>query len=113
MEIAELTFKGRMWAWANNCEDEGFVEERFDRFFAFFEWFIDYPQAVVTHVHKQSSDHCLLLLNTNPNVVQTKKRFHVDNRALKKEDTLMESQSLGQTATGTSNVPGYSQDPRM
>lgn len=33
MEMAELNFTGRSWTWANNQEEEGFVEERLDHFF--------------------------------------------------------------------------------
>lgn len=28
MEMVELKFNGRSWTWANNWEEEGFVEER-------------------------------------------------------------------------------------
>lgn len=33
MEIEEIAFYGREWTWANNWNEEGFIEVRLDRFF--------------------------------------------------------------------------------
>lgn len=90
MKMTELNYKDRMWTWANNREQEGFVEERLDRFFVSLDWIMAYPQAVVTYVHKQSSDHSLLFLDSTPREVKSKKRFYMDNRSLEKEVIVME-----------------------
>lgn len=33
MNMEELAFKGKPWTWANNWQDEGYIETRLDRFF--------------------------------------------------------------------------------
>lgn len=85
MVIAEIKVTGRLWTWANNHELEGFVEERLDHFCSSPDWLLNFPQALVTHEFKQSSDHFLLVLNTHPVQQRVKKRFYCDNRILTDE----------------------------
>lgn len=66
----------------NNRGREGFVEERLDRFFAFLEWLCNYPNAMVHYIQKQTSNHCLLILEDNPPSFQTKKSFYFNKRML-------------------------------
>lgn len=63
-------------------EGEGFVKERLDMFFASPEWTYQNPKAVVNHVQKQTSDHCLLRLEVRPSRLHTVKRFYFDRRFL-------------------------------
>lgn len=64
-----------MFTWANNREGKDFVKEKLDRFFGAASWLVKYPKAKVLHVERQTSDHCLLMLETNPEVRKFKKRF--------------------------------------
>lgn len=32
MDKEEITFQGRRWGWANNWEEEGYIEVKLDRF---------------------------------------------------------------------------------
>lgn len=61
------------------------MEERLDRFFASPEWILQCPEAVVSHVLKQSSDHNLLLLHTQPPKPKHKPRFYFDQRWTQRE----------------------------
>lgn len=88
MDMGEIPSKGRLWTWANNREEEGFVEEKLDRFFASPDWLLEFPTAQVLNVEKQSSDHSLLILDFKPTVVKPKKRFYFDNRNLDKVEVL-------------------------
>lgn len=67
MEMGEVTFRGKRWTWANNRQGEGFVEERLYMFFGSAEWLSDFDKSEVQHILTQSSDHSMILLNTEPN----------------------------------------------
>lgn len=82
MQMKELGFLGREWTWANNREGEEFVEERLDQIFISPKWSTQHPHVVVSHIPKQTSDHCLLLLNDKPQRQQAPKRFYFDKRFL-------------------------------
>lgn len=84
MHMEELEFKGRMWTWANNWHDEGYIDARLDKFFGVSQWLKENNNAVVEHVEKHSSDHSMLVLDTNPALERKKKRFYFDKRWLGK-----------------------------
>lgn len=62
----EIRSVGSAYTWANNREGEGFVEEKLDRFFGAASWVVQHPRSKVILVEKQTSDHCLLVLDTEP-----------------------------------------------
>lgn len=64
MEMEEIGYHGRHWTWANNWEDEGYIEARLDRFFGASFWFMKNNKAIVRHVKRRTSDHNLLILDT-------------------------------------------------
>lgn len=78
MEIEEIVFQGHKRTWANNWETEGYIEVRLDRFFGTLPWLVDHASAVVYHVKWKSSDHSLLILDTNPVHGKRKARFYFD-----------------------------------
>lgn len=84
MGMEEIVFQGNMCTWANNWEEEGYIERRLDRFFGTANWLLVYATALVHHVKRQASDHSLLILNTNPNQRRKKSRFHFDRRWVNK-----------------------------
>lgn len=84
MPIEEIRFQGRGWTWANNWDDEGFIEVRLDRFFGSTQWLVDHLTIVVQHVEKQSLDHSLLFLDTKPEQRIRKARFFFDKRSITK-----------------------------
>lgn len=80
MEMEELRFQGKLGTWANNWEDEGYIEARLDRFFGSPLWFLDNNNAVVLHIERQASDHNLFVLDTHPVHKKKKSRFYFDKR---------------------------------
>lgn len=82
MEMEEIKAEGRIYTWANNKEVERFVEEKLDRFFGSGSWLLKHPKAKVIHVEKQTSDHKLLILVNDLEVIRSKKRFSFDQRWL-------------------------------
>lgn len=46
-----------------------------DKFFGSAEWMIQNNTAEVRHVHRQASDHSLLLLDLRPSIFKTGGRF--------------------------------------
>lgn len=80
IEMEEIRFKGRRWTWANNRQGEGFIEERLDMFFGSESWLLDFDKSMVQHILTQSSDHSMVLLDTEPQHVKGKSRFIYDSR---------------------------------
>lgn len=80
--MGEVAFKGIRWIWANNRVGEGFIEERLDLFFGSAEWNIENDKAEVQHFVKHSSDHTMVMLDTQPDQPPRKSRFIFDNRWL-------------------------------
>lgn len=66
IEMVEVAFQGRQYTWANNWEDEGYIEARLDRFFEAARWWTENANATILHIEKQASDYSLLILDTNP-----------------------------------------------
>lgn len=75
MEMREVKFRGKVYTWVNNREDEGFIQERLDKFFGSIEWLLHFDKASVEHITRQAFDHSLLLLDTNPLRNKTKSKF--------------------------------------
>lgn len=82
MAAVETKYRDRDWTWANNWDGESFVEERLDRFLISPEWIQHYPNTVVQHILKQTSDHSLLLLENKPQGQQMSRRFYFDKQFL-------------------------------
>lgn len=80
MDIEEIQYQGSQWTWANNWTNEGFIEARLDRFFRSSKWLMSNKKAVVKHILKSASNHCLLELDTNPDEGRKKRRFCFDKR---------------------------------
>lgn len=64
----------------NHREEEGFIEEKLDHFFASDDWVLEFQSDQVHHMEKQSSDHSFLVLDSNPKVSKSRQRFFLDNR---------------------------------
>lgn len=72
MEMGDIVYRGDTFTWANNTEQEGFIQEWLDRFCGSAEWMIQNEKAEVKHVLRKTSDHALILLDSNPRRVKTK-----------------------------------------
>lgn len=84
MEIVEIAFQGRQCIWANNWENESYIEVRLGQFFGASQWWMEYDKDVVMHIERQSSDYSLLILDANPNQGRRKPRFYFDKRLVHK-----------------------------
>lgn len=69
IEMEEIAFQGRQCIWANNWENEGYIEVRLDRFFGASQWWMVYDKDVVMHIERQSSDHSLLILDKKAQIL--------------------------------------------
>lgn len=45
--MEEVGFQGRSWTWANNWQEECYIEARLDRVFGATQWLLENKKAVV------------------------------------------------------------------
>lgn len=64
--MVDLGFNGPRFTWTNWRDIFDLVQERIDRFFANPSWCTNFPNAKVTHLTHCLSDHCMVLLESNP-----------------------------------------------
>lgn len=58
------------------------MDEKLDHFFASADWVLEFQSAQVLHLEKQSLNHSILVLNSNPKVTKYKRRFFLNNQLL-------------------------------
>nr|XP_023881746.1 uncharacterized protein LOC111994120 [Quercus suber] len=64
--MVDMGFSGPRYTWTNKRDVNNLILERIDRFFMNPDWCVLYPEAKVTHLPRCHSDHCLVLMETNP-----------------------------------------------
>jgi exonuclease III len=62
----DLGFAGNKFTWSNRRWGKGSIRERLDRGICNSEWRLLFPKAVILHLGAINSDHCPLLLDSNP-----------------------------------------------
>ncbi|XP_071939763.1 uncharacterized protein [Coffea arabica] len=85
-ELVDIGFEEVPWTWCHNWGNEGEVKERFDKILGTKEWIRKIDKAKCLHVGTKASDHCMLVLDTNPGGRKCKKRFMFDRRWLLNKD---------------------------
>ena len=60
--MLDLGFAGPKYTWTNHRPIASLILERIDRCFANPGWRLLYPEAIVTHLPRASSDHYLVLV---------------------------------------------------
>lgn len=74
--LLDLGFTGQKFTWSN-CRKNNLILERLDHFLANPLWLAKFPQTLVTHLSRTHSDHCPLILSTNPNSRHASKPFRL------------------------------------
>ena len=64
--MVDMGFSGPRYTWTNRKEINSLIQERIDRFFMNLSWCLLYPDAKVLHLTRCHSDHCPILMETNP-----------------------------------------------
>ena len=64
--MVDMGFNGPRYTWTNRREIHSLIQERIDRFFMNPSWCLLYPDAKVSHLTRCHSDHCPVLMETNP-----------------------------------------------
>lgn len=85
--LVDLGFKGQGFTWERFCGDELIIRERLDRAIVNPEWLENWQNTCVIHCAMVGSDHCPILLDSNP-ICQIKKGriFRFETRWLKEEE---------------------------
>lgn len=76
--LLDLGFTGQKFTWSN-CRKNNLILERLDRFLANPLWLAKFPQTFVTRLSRTHSDHCPLILSTNPNSPHAPKPFRLES----------------------------------
>uniref|UniRef100_A0A2N9FPZ2 Reverse transcriptase domain-containing protein n=1 Tax=Fagus sylvatica TaxID=28930 RepID=A0A2N9FPZ2_FAGSY len=62
----DLGFSGNKFTWTNKRWGKNAIKERLDRGIANMSWRLKFPKATIYHLGAIKSDHCPILLDTNP-----------------------------------------------
>ena len=71
----DLGYTGAKFTWCNKRWGRGSIRERLDRGIANMEWRTEFPRATMLHLGAVNSDHCPLLIDTNPVNVRCPRPF--------------------------------------
>lgn len=77
-KLLNLGFTGPKYTWSN-CRKKNLILERLDRCMANSSWLDKFSNAIVTHLPRVHSDHCLLTVNLSPTVKPTPKPFKIES----------------------------------
>ncbi|KAH7867325.1 hypothetical protein Vadar_031984 [Vaccinium darrowii] len=64
--MLDLGFSGSRYTWSNLRTTRGLIQERLDRCWSNAAWKFQFPNTIVRHLPRTHSDHCPVLLNTDP-----------------------------------------------
>ena len=78
--LMDLGFVGYEFTWSNRSYDGNLVKERIDRTLTSVDWCANYPKARLLHLEDNGSDHCPILLKSNPPSQRKKRRFKFQER---------------------------------
>ncbi|GER32678.1 RNA-directed DNA polymerase [Striga asiatica] len=85
MDMSETRTQGHHFTWSNLRQGSDFIEAKLDRIFFSHEWLSQFPNAIVNHISVISSDHSILLLESDCTLKLKPKRFVFDARWVKLE----------------------------
>lgn len=72
--LIDLVFSGPRFTWSN-CKKDNLILGLLDRFLANPNWITNFPNFVVTHLPRTTSDHCPIMINLNPGLLQFRKSY--------------------------------------
>lgn len=76
--LLDLGFNGPKYTWSN-YRKSNLNLERLDRFLANPSWIAHFPNNIVTHLPRTTSDYCPIMINLNPNQTRRTKSFKLES----------------------------------
>ncbi|KAF7827350.1 reverse transcriptase [Senna tora] len=76
--LLDLGFVGPLFTWTNCQQDGHIIRTRIDRAHATHSWINLFPNSKVYHLPRAHSDHCPILLNSNPLLLNDPKPFRLE-----------------------------------
>lgn len=74
-DIQDLGSSGVTFTWSNKSEFKSLAKSKLDKAYANFQWLSSYPHSQVFAKPIQLSEHNVIIMNTSPSFVATKKPF--------------------------------------
>ncbi|XP_071924702.1 uncharacterized protein [Coffea arabica] len=84
-ELIDIGFDGNPWTWCNNWENEGEIKQRLDRMLCTHTWFQIFDKTRCKHVDNYSSDHSMIMVDTEPKQAKRRKKFIFDKKWIQQE----------------------------
>ena len=84
-ELIDVGFDGNPRTWCNNWENEGEIKQMLDRMLCTHTWFQIFDKTRCKHVDNYSSDHSMLMVDTEPEKNKRRKKFIFDKRWIQQE----------------------------
>ncbi|PKU68636.1 putative mitochondrial protein [Dendrobium catenatum] len=78
-DFHDIGFQGPSYTWCNNKEGLARIWERLDRVWLNSKALLEFPNAVVKHLPRISSDHCPVLLQIDIKMQHNKREFKFEN----------------------------------
>ena len=82
-KLMNLGFQGPKFTWTNKHSNwHNNIKERLHRSLINAEWKSLFPRAELLHLPRTKSDHCPVLLNTNPKIRISRKSFKFEQMCI-------------------------------
>lgn len=75
--MLDLGFTGNPFTWNNGRTDSAHIKQRIDKGLGTSNWLALFPDTIIQHLDFLESDHCPILMNTNPSIHHGPKSFRV------------------------------------
>lgn len=85
-DLIDIQFKGQNFTWCNNWPGGGLIKIRLDRGVVNTNWLERWPETSVFHSPRVGSDHCPIIINSDPPISRGPRQFKFEDNWAKDEE---------------------------